>query len=292
MLRQEKRGPLVKRLNKELTHIRWMGCKVAVYDLSIPRESGVKVRKHLRAHRGTKRRGKRAGNRNSRKCRRLVTADPEFHSTLISKARSYRANYRESRLVSYVGRTIWSIVKLHKVEEKISQRGDLRKKISLRSRNNSLITRLVEICSRSSGSPILLAKIRLYRALKASGGPNKKIQWGNYWVWAEDAYESYKDFVYIRYKKPLEDLEAERNKLGSQTKGTLTVPLLEWLINTSVAVNGSSSLASNRSHVAKAPCTTCGQAPCARPGLNGKGVPLCKRLGILTRPRNDGGIQR
>ena len=284
-----KRGPLVRRLNKELTHIRWMGCKVAVYDLVVPRESGVKERKFPRAHRGTKRRGKRAGNRNSRKRRRLVTADPTFHSTLISTARSYRANYRESRLVSYVGRTIWSIVKLHKVANKISDSGDVRKRIMLRQRNNRLIADLVDLASRASGSPILMARIRIYRAVLSAGGPMKKIRWGNYWVEPDDAYETYKDFIASRQPS------AERNTMApSRSRGTLTYPMLDWLVTSSrwVAPYSLHEAANNRSQVANAPCVYCSQAPCARPGVNAKGVPLCKRLGVLTRPWNAGGKRK
>ena len=68
-------GRLVRSLNKNLTHIRWMGCKVAVYDLTSPREIGVKVRKHPSHRRGRNRRGSR-GSRGGRKRRALVSDAP------------------------------------------------------------------------------------------------------------------------------------------------------------------------------------------------------------------------
>jgi hypothetical protein len=67
-------GRMASPLHKYLAHIRWMGGKVAVYDLSCPRESGVKGRKVPYVRRRN-RRGCRS-RRGGRKRRALAGAAP------------------------------------------------------------------------------------------------------------------------------------------------------------------------------------------------------------------------
>jgi hypothetical protein len=102
-----------------------MGCTVAVYDCVI-REKADGGGEISCARRGTKRRGKRKGRRNARKCRRLVTADPDFCSqpslqsvvsttgerkfSLSAKRRSYLLSRRDA----YSRRLLGTLVRLGK----------------------------------------------------------------------------------------------------------------------------------------------------------------------------------
>jgi hypothetical protein len=63
-------------LNNSLVPIRWMGCKLAVYELMLPSESGRKVRKNPCGTRRRNRRGRRSGVKKNRKCRNVTVADP------------------------------------------------------------------------------------------------------------------------------------------------------------------------------------------------------------------------
>jgi len=283
-------GPL-GRSGKEISALfRWMGCTVAVYDCTVQGKADRRG-ETPRAHRSSKRRGKRSGRRNARKRRRLVTADPGSSSSLVTKAREYRANYREARQLSYVSRVVWRLVKLHKLADKISDRGDVARRTRLVRQCCDQARNLVDLVSRISGSPLLMARIRVYRALKWCGGRVHYIRYGNSWVDPDDAWESYKDFLAERQARS-ERAQYLQNIGGSRERSVLTVDLLGWLVTTSRSITPASETGGyDRSQVANAPCTTCGHAPCARPGANAKGVPLCKRLGILTRPRNDGGKQ-
>jgi hypothetical protein len=70
-------GPRVtKPRNNSLVPIRWMGCRIAVYDFTIPSESGRKVRKNPRPKSG-KRRGRRSGIKKNRKRRNVTVAAPD-----------------------------------------------------------------------------------------------------------------------------------------------------------------------------------------------------------------------
>jgi hypothetical protein len=272
---------LVDAPNKYSAPFRWMGCTFAVCDCVVQLKADEGAEKS-RAQRGTKRRGSRSGSRNARKSRRLVTADPDSYNPTSTEARTYRANYREARQVSYVGRSVWTIVKVWKAAERISNSGDVVKRRHLYEVTRRKLRNLVDVTSRISGSPLLMARIRVYRAVQEAGGPIRRIRWGNHWVRPDDALESFEDFLSVRYP-PEPDLPSvsERN----EGKKPLTINLLDWLTNTQRSMAPDSQpRVKTRAHVANAPCVFCAQAPCARPGLNGKGVPLCKRLGILTRP--------
>jgi len=282
-----KKGPLVRGLKKLLTPIRWMGSTVAVYDCCVQEKADGRG-ETSRAHRGTKRRGKRSGSRNARKSRRLVTADPGFLETLSSKQRSYQRSYREARQVSWIGRRVREFVRIWQVAGRISDHGNLTRRRALRKKVHDGTANLVDVVSRISGSPMLMVKIRVYLCLELSGGPVYCIPFGNQKVRPSDAMETYKDFIESRNQPVRADLSP------SDRKGTLTVDMLSWLVtsapNTAPRVHNSRR--ENRAPVGKPPCVYCMQAPCARPGVNAKGVPLCKRLGVLTRPRNDGGNRR
>jgi len=282
-----RKGPLVRGLKKLLTPIRWMGATVAVYDCCVQEKADGRG-ETSRAHRGTKRRGKRSGSRNARKSRRLVTADPGFLETLSSKQRSYQRSYREARQVSWIGRRVRELVRIWQVAGRISDRGNLAHRRYLRKKVHDGTANLVDVVSRISGSPMLMVKIRVYLCLEISGGPLYCIPFGNQKVRASDAMETYKDFIASRTPTPQADLGP------SPRKGTLTVDMLSWLVTAApdLAPRSHNARRENRAPVGKPPCVYCMQAPCARPGVNAKGVPLCKRLGVLTRPRNDGGNRR
>jgi hypothetical protein len=142
----------------------------------------------------------------------------------------------------------------------------------------------VDVVSRISGSPILMVKIRVYLCLEISGGPVYCIPFGPQKVRPSDAMETYKDFIESRRPK----FQADTGP--SASKGTMTVDLLSWLVTSAPDLAPPSERGDKaRRQVGKPPCVYCTHAPCRRPGLNGKGVPLCKRLGVLTRPCNDGG---
>lgn len=100
-----KAGRLTRPVNKLLVHIRWMGCKIAVYDFVTPRESGVTVRKNL----GTidrKRRGRRS-TRGGRKRRALTSAAPQTTDPSVPRgAVSDRIIYRRMRTFDYSRRIV------------------------------------------------------------------------------------------------------------------------------------------------------------------------------------------
>lgn len=76
MMVGSKRARLANVREFEIAHIRWMGCKIAVYDLTSPSEVGMKVRKYPSPRRGKNRRGRRSC-RSGRKWRALAGDAPE-----------------------------------------------------------------------------------------------------------------------------------------------------------------------------------------------------------------------
>lgn len=94
-------GRLVRPMKKLTNPFRWMGCKVAVYDLTSPSESGKKGRKIPSLRRGRNRRGCRS-RRGGKKRRALVGAAPETSTPTPSAKR--------------VGSTCWARRARRKVE--------------------------------------------------------------------------------------------------------------------------------------------------------------------------------
>jgi len=79
-------GRLANTDNQEIAPIRWMGCIIAVYDFTVPRETGRKGRKVLVRLRARNRRGSRS-RRGGRKRRALAGAAPETTKPRVSNTR-------------------------------------------------------------------------------------------------------------------------------------------------------------------------------------------------------------
>jgi len=265
-----------------------------VYDLCVPRESGVRAERSGAA-RGTKRRGRRSGSRNARKCRRLVTADPDSLDPPFSKQRYYRASYREARLISYVSRAAAVIAKL----QKLSAKSSVLRSRGFRSRIdpvkvNSIVSKkfchMVELVSSVTGSPGVLAKARFCAVVHQAGGNPPGFKFPSYtgrnpWRTLDykEVLDSFADFKRVRYppdEKPVGLVELATKPIsidvlcwvGAQARQHVEAPPLQRRVET-------------RRHVAKAPCRFCGQAPCRLPGVNTKGIPLCKRAGVVDPPK-------
>lgn len=89
-------GRLARPINKLTSPFRWMGSKVAVYDLRSPSESGAQVRKNPSHLRGKNRRGCRS-RRGGKKRRAMAGAAPET-STPAPSERRITGNCRRRRL--------------------------------------------------------------------------------------------------------------------------------------------------------------------------------------------------
>lgn len=117
--------------NQKIAHIRWMGCRIAVYDMTSPSESGVKVRKNRCQARGKNRRGRRS-HRGGRKRRALAGAAPETPKPSFSTCQvSNRAWTRRSRTTDYSMRLV-ALVKAGIIK---------RNKLTTRRRNGQTILR-------------------------------------------------------------------------------------------------------------------------------------------------------
>jgi len=129
-------GRLVRPLNKKANPFRWMGCKIAVYDFVVPRESGMEGRK-VRSSLGRKRRGCRSRRGGTglaraeriRKRRALVGARERSHalnpdpiqptpstvririSTRVTKAFEHKRAYLQA-LVDVAKRRLGSISRM------------------------------------------------------------------------------------------------------------------------------------------------------------------------------------
>lgn len=101
-------GRLTRPINKKLVLIRWMGCRIAVHDFTLPCESGEKVRKNPEFV-ARNRRGRRS-TRGGRKRRALTGAAPQATRPSVSRrVVSDRIIYKRMRLFDYSRRIIDSI---------------------------------------------------------------------------------------------------------------------------------------------------------------------------------------
>jgi len=83
------RGRLARPLKKELAVTRWMGCKIAVYDLTVQAKAGTRA-ETSRSSRGSKRRGRRGKCEEGRKRRRMAPAAPTPQNPLVHQATQFR----------------------------------------------------------------------------------------------------------------------------------------------------------------------------------------------------------
>jgi hypothetical protein len=167
-------GRMASPLNKYLVSVRWMGTKVAVYDLSVQVKPTVGG-ETSRAQRGTKRRGSRGVRKTGRKCRRLATADPGSSSYRYPQKSVWpRRDYLESRFNRWVERRLRELVKLkakvkrinpgrvpaHRFEETCRFKGVLRRA------HTAGFRRVVEASARKRGDSIQFSEMRLRVAMQ------------------------------------------------------------------------------------------------------------------------------
>jgi len=181
-------GRLVRSLKKSTSPYRWMGCNIAVYDITIPDEGGLKVRKR-RPRRG-KRRGRRSGSK-VQKRRAVVGCDPAIRvptppETPIptSLERMIRADLRAQRILMRKGycenRYVkWSRERLEKIAsaganlKRMRERGLPALYPALYQRKRSSLhaakERWISASSRRSGDSYFFTSCRLRVLLSVSG---------------------------------------------------------------------------------------------------------------------------
>lgn len=199
---------LAKSLNNRLALIRWMGCMVAVYDCTV-RAKAERRCESTRARRGTKRRGKRSGSRNARKCRRLATADPG--SSPPTSLRTTRGDYLQARCELYFTRTVRAIANLDSIYVRMKRRSP-KKEVLRRARRSKLVS-LVDFVSRRSGSPRLVSYVRTLVALNGASVLKRTVPsfllrplrkrgkgWGRLGLDPEEVLDDLKDFRRYRFR--------------------------------------------------------------------------------------------
>jgi len=148
MHRYKNRRELGQSSSKETDSIRWMGCRVAVYDLTVQLKADVRG-ETSGAKRGTKRRGCRRGRRNARKSRRLVTADPGSCSQhILQVGKSKRLVALRKRVDSYKEKAKATVLRCYRSYKK---GGDPDYADSRRKRYRDSRRHLVDFVSRVDG---------------------------------------------------------------------------------------------------------------------------------------------
>jgi hypothetical protein len=109
-IRLTSRGVVGKATSKETCCFRWMGCKVAVYDLTVQEKADSRG-ETSRARRGTKRRGRRSGKPKERKRRGVVAADPSKVYPLIRSRVFSRNAYLSERCSKWLERRLATYAK-------------------------------------------------------------------------------------------------------------------------------------------------------------------------------------
>jgi len=193
-------------LHKCLAPIRWMGCKVAVYDLVV-RAKAEGRGESSRARRGTKRRWGRSGSRSARKRRGLATADPD--SLPSPPTQSARERYLNARCEAYFSRVVEKIVKL---DGYYVRARSLPKKSTLKQGRRKMLKSLVDFVSRRSGSPPWVAYLRTIAAINHRSpvirfvpsiflrpARTKRGTRGRLNLRPEEVLEDLRDFQYYRY---------------------------------------------------------------------------------------------
>jgi len=166
------KGRLARPLKKELALTRWMGCKIAVYDLTV-QEKASRRAETSRPRRGSKRRGVRGKCVEGRKRRRMAPAapvqqNPERHQDTQFRRSSYlvgrRKAWAERRLDEL--NSLWS--KWHKSEK------GTRKRRSYRAGYLRGCARWAAVSAAASREDHSFALIRLRVLLKV-----KTFGWGS-----------------------------------------------------------------------------------------------------------------
>lgn len=281
------RGRLARAIKKKLVHTRWMGVSLAVYEICLPNES--EVRFERTCARGTKRRGKRSGLKKVRKCRSLAAADPVSIGPSPPQRHLRRRGYIEDRGKKYVEKRLRALVKLDRLIRKIDQgkASNLSENIfesdaykHLRSSRNLLFGRIVALSASLSGDSYEFAKIRLgvvvtvmdqgYAALDRRGDFNESDDSPLEVFTGIDDLPSQLTRKFQSYVRLVEVVKGRAKTIEVSSSGTIlaerTLPLASGV--------------KTRRRVARAPhpriCRFCGSAPCRLPGVNAKGMPMCK----------------
>jgi hypothetical protein len=217
-------GRLARPLNKLTSSFRWMGCIVAVYDYTSPREGGMKVRKNPGRYRGRNRRGCRS-TRGGSKRRAMAGAAPRNPGPTPSTKRvgSSRGARYALRRINYSRILISYFKKLS--EERVQVKDILRRRLnSSRQYETDIHQRLRKLdatrkrirrswldLARSSGdsSEFLLERFRLL----VQGDNGFPIR-GNYWLRQSLERDWYGELVLADEGNPSENLEEEEAKLA------------------------------------------------------------------------------
>jgi len=221
---------------KYLDVTRWMGCKIAVYDLTVQAkastrgESSRSVAMSKAAKRGTKRRGCRRGQKGVRKCRTTSSADPVLSRRLIPlselmtygpklRRRVQRQDYLQTRFESYVWRNVRETVRLEQILMKINPIHRPKPAIALTAQVKNRTRRLVELVSRYTGSSLWMTMIRVSTLITAMGGTERTVNFRGTRVPTAGVLETFMDFVEIKGLPPLligcaSLAEAKENKLA------------------------------------------------------------------------------
>lgn len=226
-------GRVVGSLNKIPAPFRWMGSTVAVYDCTVREKADGRGESSSPARRGN-RRGRRSGARSTGKRRRLVPAAPlrsrisyrqddSRYADLVEQRRGYLS----SRKVALVERIAKQVVKLEQlVKERDLKRLDGRYvqdsgPTVLAARDK--VEQLVELVSRLSGSPPVLARARSYLIIETFGGKRRYIKSKDLPL-GISAAEVIEEFESFKHPLPVVPRGPRATRLGGKATGSTSLP--------------------------------------------------------------------